>query len=108
MVGACATVLGVNVVGFGAVFSGEVVGSLVHRFLTGFVPGSPRAQRFDFRELTTGRSMFGRKSDVEIRDEALASSGVVEIGVGGESGRRNEWAEEAKRFCISNDPALID
>ena len=108
MVGACATVLGVNVVGFDAVFSGKVLGSLIDCFLAGLVPSSPRAQGFDFRELTTGRTMFRRKSDVKIRHEALTSSGVVKIAIGGESGRRNEWAEEAKRLGISNDPAFID
>ena len=82
MVGVYTTVLYVDVVSFDAVFSGKIFGSLVNCFLIGLVPGSPRAQRFDFRELTTGWSMFSWESDVEIRHEALASSGVVEISTG--------------------------
>ena len=55
---------------------------MVYRLLFGLVPRGPRAKRFDFRELATGRSMFRREGDVKVRDKALAVPWMVECSIG--------------------------
>ena len=75
------TIFSVNVLCFVKVFLWKAFGTLVYCFLIGLVPSGPRAQRFDFRELATGRTIFHGKGDEEVRDEALAVPGVKKVSI---------------------------
>ena len=102
------TIFPVNVLCFVQVFLWKAFSTLVNCFLIGLVPSGPRAQRFDFRELATGRTIFHWKGDEEVRDKALAVPSVMKVTIilGGRN--RNEGAEESVGFCISDYSAVID
>ena len=63
---------------------------------------------FDFRELATGRTMFRREGDENVRDTSLSVPLGVEVPCGRGGRGWDVRAEKSVRFGVSDDSTVVD